>query len=1035
MFALFSNRYRTGGSVLQTAGWYLLVTAAFINLANQLPADDGAAGAEKQLFELKIAPLLERSCVQCHNAEQREGGLALDSAAGLLAGGDSGPVVLLDDPLRSPLLEAILPSGSDNAEPPAMPKGRPALVKDEIAVIRSWLEGKAVWPEGQTLTAKDAPDAAWWSLQPLSTVATPLDAHANRRASDRIAIKQRIESQAVNNQAPTNFVDGFIRAKQREVGLEHAPRAARRELIRRVSFDLMGLPPTIDEVNAYVSDERPDAYERLVDRWMASPAYGERWARHWLDVVHYGETHGYDKDKLRLNAWPYRDYVIRSLNNDKPYRQFVAEQVAGDVLSPNNSDAIEAVGFLSAGPWDFIGHAEVPETRLDGKIARHLDRDDMVQNTFLTFQSLTIGCAQCHNHKFDPISQQEYYGLQAVFAALDRADRQYYRDPDLQARYTALQTLEQSLRRQKAQYQEAFKQAGGEALADLDKQLSAAQSTKSKYPAEHGYHSNIETSPEHSKWVQIDLGAPTELSRIEWVACHDDFAGIGDGFGAPPRWRIETSNSADFSTDRRIIAEQTDAARNPGIEPQSFAVKDISARYVRFTAMQLALRQNDYIFALAELRTLDRAGANCALGKPVSASDSIDAPVRWARANLVDDKYPVAANKTAIDKLAIARAALIERVIPPELREREHQVTSQLATIEAAMKSLPPPATTYLATIYHGQGPFSGTGSQGGKPRVVQVLPRGDVSRAGPEAVPCALACLSSLDPQLGSIDSSDAHRRAALARWLTDSDNPLTWRSIANRIWSYQFHRGIVDTPNDFGRMGGMPTHPELLDQLAIHVRDHQSLKKIQRLLLLSATYQQSSQAPEGRAEADPDNRLLARSPRKRLGAEAIRDAMLSVAGLLRREMGGPSYQDFVIERPEHSPHYEYALHDPRDPATMRRSIYRFIARSQTQPLMTSLDCADPSMQVDVRNESNSATQALTLLNNAFTLMAAEEWAARAATHRNAESVVQAMFADATSREPSAEELQALQHLANQHGLTTVARVVFNLNEFLYVD
>ncbi len=306
----------------------------------------------------------------------------------------------------------------------------------------------------QRLSAAGEPSEQWWSLAPLVDHVPPI-----RRA---------------NQSEPTGFIDAFIDEQLMRLQLTAMPRATRRELMRRVTIDLTGLPPELESIAAFEADDRPDAYERLVDRLLASPAYGERWARHWLDVVHYGETHGYDKDKLRLNAWPYRDYVIRAFNSDKPYGQFVREQIAGDVLWPHEPDAIEAVGFLSAGPWDFIGHAEVPESKLDGRIARHLDRDDMVQNTFLTFQSLTVGCAQCHAHKFDPITQAEYYGLQAVFAALDRTDRQYHRDKQTQARFAALQAEQRMLQREDTEIKSSIARSGGEELANIDKRITAA---------------------------------------------------------------------------------------------------------------------------------------------------------------------------------------------------------------------------------------------------------------------------------------------------------------------------------------------------------------------------------------------------------------------------------------------------------------------------------------------------------------------------------------------------------------------------------
>ena len=228
----------------------------------------------------------------------------------------------------------------------------------------------------------------------------------------------------ISEGGPASPIDAFVLAGLAPHGVRLAPPADRRTLLRRLSFNLTGLPPSPEDVDRFVADTAPDAWERLVDRLLASPHYGERWARHWLDVVHYGDTHGFDKDKPRPHAWPYRDYVIRAFNADKPYGQFVREQIAGDVLAPESADGIEALGFIAAGPWDFVGHEELPETKIDGQIARHLDRDNMVANTLGTFASLTVHCAQCHDHKFDPIPQDDYYSLQAVFAAVDRTDRQ-----------------------------------------------------------------------------------------------------------------------------------------------------------------------------------------------------------------------------------------------------------------------------------------------------------------------------------------------------------------------------------------------------------------------------------------------------------------------------------------------------------------------------------------------------------------------------------------------------------------------------------
>jgi hypothetical protein len=589
-------------------------------------------------------------------------------------------------------------------------------------------------------------------------------------------------------------VDAFILAKLEQLGLKPSPEADRTTLIRRLYFDLIGLPPTPPEIDDFVRDSRPEAYERLVDRLLASPAYGERWARHWLDVVHYGETHGYDKDKPRPNAWPYRDYVIHAFNADKPYSRFVQEQLAADVLFPDEPYLIPALGFIAAGPWDFIGHAEVPETKIDGKVARHLDRDDMATNTIQTFTSLTIQCAQCHNHKFDPISQEDYYSVQAVFAAVDRTDRAYDIDPAL-----------------------------GRKRAELK-------------------------------------GKPKELA------------------------------------------------------------------------------------------------------------------------------------------------------------------------------ALPPPHVAYVGAVHTGDGTFRGTGHQSGKPRSIHILARGNVLKPGQEVGPGALLAVAGL---LSRFDLPTNHkegdRRAALAHWLTDPRNPLTWRSIVNRVWHYHFGKGIVETPNDFGHNGQLPTHPELLDWLAVDFRDNgQSLKALHRLIVTSATYRQSSSGNPAFEKIDANNRYLWRMNRRRLEAESVRDSVLMVAGKLDRTMYGPSFQDFVIDKPDHSPHYEYQLANSDDAKLHRRAVYRFIVRSQQQPFMTTLDCADPSMQVDRRNESNSALQALAMLNNDLMIVMAKHYAAK--LERNGTMIEQAYY-ECTGRRPSVEEKEALEMYACKHGMANLCRALFNLNGFAFVD
>jgi hypothetical protein len=712
----------------------------------------------------------------------------------------------------------------------------------------------------------------WWSLRPLHRPSLPQFSRADTTWA----------------RTP---LDVFILAKLREKGLSPSPEADWRTLIRRLTFDLHGLPPTPQEIETFLSDQSPNAYERLVERLLASPRYGERWARHWLDVVHYGDTHGYDKDKPRPNAWPYRDYVIRAFNADKPYARFVQEQLAGDVLFPDTVDGVVATGFLAAGPWDFIGHVELPETKIDGQIARHLDRDDMVANTMNTFVSLTVQCAQCHNHKFDPISQEDYYSLHAVFAALDRADRKYHTDPETGRRFAALEAQRRDLVARQAVLDATTARLGGEQLAELDRRIAAT-----------------------SKGIKSGATAET----------------------------------------------------------------------------------------VAHLRE--------------------------------------------------QRQALLDRVLDPETKQRLKDTSQALAEVDAALARLPAPSLVYAGTVHHGSGAFRGTGPDGGKPREVRILRRGDVKQPGELVGPGALKAVAELPARFQLPEGhTEGERRAALAKWITDPNNPLTWRSIVNRVWQYHFGRGIVETANDFGRMGQLPTHPELLDWLAVEFRaGGQSLKRLHRLIVTSSTYRQTSNGGAGFQPAHPlgqvgnlspqaidaGNAYLWRMNRRRLEAEAIRDSVLFVSGKLDPRLYGPGFQDFVIEKPEHSPHYQYHLHDPEDPRSHRRSVYRFLVRSQQQPFMTTLDCADPSLQVERRNETLSALQALALLNNQFMLAQSRHLAAHVEQlGANPAEQVTAAFRLALGRPPTAAEREALTAYAREHGMANACRVILNLNEFVFVD
>ncbi len=896
---------------------------------------------------------------------------------------------------------------------------------------------------GDRATGEPVSTTNLWSIQPLQRPAIPV-----------------VEADGGRGHP----IDGFIGEKLKASGLVPSPNADRRTLIRRLYFDLVGLPPTPAEIEALVNDPDPHACEALVDHLLASPHYGERWARHWLDVVHFGETHGYDKDKPRPNAWPYRDYVIRSFNEDKPWSRFIEEQVAGDVLYPFTRDGLEALGFIAAGPWDFIGHAEVSESKIDGKVARHLDRDDMVANTMQSFNSLTVQCAQCHDHKFDPISQTDYYALQAVFAAVDRTDKEYDLDPAVAKARQALHQQRDPLWADQKRLNERIRVRAGAGLTALNEAISKAEKSVKQSEA-FGYHSAIEVSQDAAKWVQVDLGRSVKLGQIVLHPARDEFNGIGEGFGFPVRYKVEAANDGEFKDNLQTVADQTAAdLANPGIRPQLIGAAGVSARFIRVIATKLAPRQSDFIFALAELSAFDEAGTNVAAGAAVSALDSIEAPARWQKSNLTDGWYPGIATADSVELAALRtfREELLARCTLDDERDRLAELDGELKQVNDALAKLPPVQRAYVAAVHTGSGTFTGTGAKGGRPRPIHLLKRGSVQSPAEEVGPGTLSVVPELPARFElPPEHSEGERRAALATWLADPSNPLTWRSIVNRVWQQHFGRGLVETPNDFGHMGAKPSHPELLDWLACEFRDGgQSLKKLHRLIVTSAAYRRVSsfelrvsgwetssprnpkletRNPEPGArnlELDADNRLLWRMNRRKLEAESVRDAMLFVSGRLDPTMGGPSFQDFVIDKPEHSPHYEYPLHDPEDSKAQRRTIYRFLVRSQPQPFMAALDCADPSIQVATRNESVTALQSLALLNNALVVSLSKHFATRLEAEGGSISEQTGRaFYSALGRPPKDEETKQLTRFAEEYGLENLCRALFNLNEFAFVD
>jgi mono/diheme cytochrome c family protein len=967
--------------------------------------------AAADVFSERVAPILERHCVSCHSGGEPEGGLDLTTGPKALAGGESGVLLTAGKPDESVLLEYI------SGDKPQMPKDAPPLSADDVAAIRTWIAAGAPWPAGAVLTDKKSIDGNWWSLLPRQLVAVP----------------------PLDDAWIRNPVDAFILAKLHEQKLAPTAEADRRTLIRRLTYDLHGLPPTPEEIDAFLADKSDDAYRNLVDRLLASPRYGERWGRHWLDIVHFGESHGYDKDKPRPNAWPYRDYVIRSFNHDKPYDRFVTEQIAGDVLDPNNPDATIATGFIAAGPWDFVGHVELREGTTDKEIARSNDRDDMLANAMSTFVSLTVHCARCHNHKFDPIEQSDYYALQAVFAGVDRGDRKFDADPQVAAKRAQLESERARLGETQTAIAAQLQKTNTPEIATLDKQIAAwnADLGAAERSQTLGYHSQIMPTQDATKWVQVDLGESRVIDEIVLIPAHEVYGGHpGPGFGFPPRYKVEVSDDPQFAVSHAILDNTAADVPHPGDRWQHLSAVGASGRYVRVTATRLWERTNDWIFALGELVVLAE-GRNLALNKPVTALDSIEAAPSWAQRNLVDG-FSSRERVTSTDGVLSKRSQL-ETDLQRATRERDELARNELDDLTraqlAALESRLPELQRELAALPEQHSLYATT--SGFEPRPIHLLARGDVKSPQELIAPAGVACVQGPTAAFDIADPlNEGQRRAALARWLTDPRNALLRRSIVNRVWQYHFGAGLVDSPNDFGRMGSLPTHPDLLEWLAgWFANEGHSLKELHRLLLMSATYRQGSQSNEAFATIDAGNRYLWRMNRTRLDAECVRDAMLLVSGKLDLTMGGPSVQQFEF-KDDHSPIYDYARFDVDDSRGLRRSVYRFLVRSVPDPFMDSLDCADPSIMTPRRNTTLTAIQALAVLNNPLVVRQAEHFAERVKTlSSEPQQQIAAVYRLALGRLPTETEAEALLQYGDQHGLANACRVILNSNEFMFVD
>ncbi len=896
-------------------------------------SDAPSAGALD--FEKDVRPILEDHCFDCHGEDKQKSKLRLDSALGILRGGESGEALIVaGKSAESYLLKRVTHENTKEAMPP---KGD-RLTAEQITILRTWIDSGAKMPRAEEAAASLKLKTDHWSFQPV--------------------------------QRPAGAgIDEFIVAKLREKALTLSPPAEKATLIRRLYLTMHGMPPTPQEVADFQKDAQPEAYARLVDRVLASPRYGERWARHWMDVVRYADSNGFETNHERKTAFHYRDYLIESLNADKPYDQFIKEQIAGDALGVD-----AATGFLVAGQYDIVKSPDVNTTLMQ----RQDELADMVNTTGTAFLGLTIGCARCHNHKFDPILAKDYYAMQAVFAGVNHGERPLRKKLDGSA--------EKALTSLKAE------EAAKSAELDVFRQKAAGSDKKARPP--------VTVRMNEEKFAATDAVAVkfTILATNASEPCIDeleiyDEAGVNVALAGKPSasgtlagfaiHKLEHINDGRVGNDRSWIS----SAAGKG-----WVQIDLPAK-TRITRIVWS-REREGRFA-------DRLATEYKI-------ESAAEPGKWTTLASSDEREPFTGKDDA--------GAFVARLSKPDA-DAARQLLSEFADLKSR-----------VAKLTGSENAWVGTFSQ---PEKTHRLYRGEAMQKREVVAPDALSVVGTLGL---AVEEPEQRRRMKLAEWIASPANPLTARVMVNRLWQYTFGTGLVDTPSDFGANGTSPTHPELLDWLADEfVKSGWSSKHMQRLLLLSAAFQQSS-APRADAIAvDAGGRLLWRYTPRRLEAEAIRDSMLTVSGALDLKMGGPGFylMDVVVENVMH-----YFPKEKYTPAEFRRMAYQFRIRQTTDSVFGSFDCPDGSSVMPKRSRSNTPLQALNLFNSTFVMQQSDLLAKRLATEAGDSPEAQATLAFRLfySRQPDALEQTASATMIREHGLQSFARAMFNTSESLFV-
>ena len=960
--------------------------------------------AKVEFFDSKVFPVLKENCFKCHGAREKlKGNLRLTNRAGLLEGGDSGAAIHLLKPEKSLMLTMISWKDEDHEMPP-----KEKLPDEQIALLTEWVKLGAPFNPAKEIHGNG-----------LAVDKLPTN-EINERTTSAWAFKaaEPVVAPKVDDAAwKASGIDAFVYSRLREAGLKPNSPASRGVLIRRAYYDLIGLSPTDVEVRAFIDDKSPDAFEKVIDRLLASDRYGEKWGRHWLDLVRFAETNGYERDSRKDLIWKYRDYVIRAFNQDKPYNRFIMEQLAGDELPDRDADSITATGFYRLGIWD--------DEPADRELARYNYLDDILRTTGETFLGMTIGCARCHDHKIDPISQKDYYSMLSFFSDISphgKGNRNHVpiSDPDDKAAHeravTDKQAREASLRARLTPLEEEFIAGLAKRRPELKLSTGLAKGKKDAW---------VVPDANRGKGIRWEFTYTQPPDNWFEIAFDDSKWRKGrSGFGSPgtPGSKVRTPwHSSDIWLRRDFRFDTIPGKLTLKIHHDEDAEVYLNGKQIK--TFKGFLKQYTEIDVTNECLDVLQTGRNTLAihCKQTGGGQYIDAGL------LVDQSttpVPVLAAKYGGEILGEAKLAQYSK-----LRDELAKVQSTKVTLK----------TEYAMAVAEDAR------------RKMWILRRGLPVLKGEEvgpAFPSILADSPVLVPDDYPVGKASGKRRV-LAEWLSSGSNPMTARVMANRLWQHHFGRGIVRSSNNFGFIGEKPTHPDLLNWLANElVAGGWKLKRVHKLIMMSNTYRMSSSASEIALTRDPNNDLMWRHDMRRLSAEEIRDSILNVTGQLNLKMGGPSIytevpRDVLATASRPGAAWGKSSEEDRN----RRSVYIFVKRSLNEPFLSAFDWADTDNTCDVRFVTTVPTQTLTLLNSKFLNDSAESLANRLvkATPGDARAQVTAALQLTTNRKPTAREvddglelIQSLKAKTELDGNLAMQRfclLALNLNEFLYLD